>query len=43
MKRTLFKKCSALLLMAAFLLTTLPAAAALATLNLVLQRRPRSL
>ena len=31
MKRTLFKKCSALLLMAAFLLTTLPAAAALAT------------
>lgn len=31
MKRTLLKKCSALLLMAAFLLTTLPAAAALAT------------
>lgn len=31
MKRTLFKKCSALLLMAAFLLTTLPAAAALAS------------
>ena len=31
MKRTLLKKCSAVLLMAAFLLTTLPAAAALAT------------